>query len=220
MWRVTSGSLHIAALSSKSEASGGLRVRRAVVRIGGIIEVLFGSARPAYTGLSCSPGSDHMTAPQDAIAARRKLTNKLIAGKDARRLAPFFAPDIKVIVGDGSLILGARDVLEAFASQFADPAFVAYVRTTDRIELDAAGDRAAEHGTWVGTSRRRKGRPTPAADLSGDTMRGSAEGPIWRPGACRPVGDRERTVRDAELRGWALGRGRTKHALRRKMTGN
>jgi hypothetical protein len=58
-----------------------------------------------------------------------------------------------VIVGDGSLILGARDVLEAFASQFADPAFVAYVRTTDRIELDAAGDRAAEHGTWVGTMR-------------------------------------------------------------------
>jgi ketosteroid isomerase-like protein len=100
-----------------------------------------------------------MTTPQDAIAARRKLTNKLIAGKDARRLAPFFAPDIKVIVGDGSLILGARDVLEAFASQFADPAFVAYVRTTDRIELDAAGDRAAEHGT-LGRHDART-RPTP-----------------------------------------------------------
>ena len=94
-----------------------------------------------------------MTTPQDAIAARRKLTNKLIAAKDARRLAPFLAPDIKVIVGDGSLILGARDVLEAFASQFADPAFVAYVRTTTLIALDAAGDRAAEHGTWVGTTR-------------------------------------------------------------------
>ncbi len=94
-----------------------------------------------------------MTTPQDAIAARRKLTNKLIAAKDARRLAPFLAPDIKVIVGDGSLILGARDVLEAFASQFADPAFVAYVRTTVGIELDAAGARAAEHGAWVGTTR-------------------------------------------------------------------
>jgi ketosteroid isomerase-like protein len=94
-----------------------------------------------------------MTAPQDAIAARRKLTNRLIAGKDARRLAPFFAPDIKVIVGDGSLILGASGVLEAFASQFADPAFVAYVRTTERIDLDAAGKRAAERGTWVGTTR-------------------------------------------------------------------
>ncbi|CAN5386791.1 DUF4440 domain-containing protein [soil metagenome] len=94
-----------------------------------------------------------MTTPQDAISARRKLTNKLIAAKDASRLAPFLAPDIKVIVGDGSLILGARDVLEAFASQFADPAFVAYVRTTAGIEIDAAGDRAAEQGTWVGTTR-------------------------------------------------------------------
>jgi ketosteroid isomerase-like protein len=94
-----------------------------------------------------------MTTPQDAIAARRKLTNKLIAAKDAGRLAPFLAPDIKVIVGDGALILGARDVLEAFASQFADPAFVAYVRTTVGIALDAAGARAAEHGTWVGTTR-------------------------------------------------------------------
>jgi ketosteroid isomerase-like protein len=94
-----------------------------------------------------------MTTPQDAIAARRKLTNRLIAGKDASRLAPFFSPDIKVIAGDGSLILGARDVLAAFASQFADPDFVAYVRTTQRIELDADGTRAAEHGTWVGTAR-------------------------------------------------------------------
>ncbi len=104
-----------------------------------------------------------MTAPQDAIAARRKLTNRLIAGKEARRLAPFFAPDVKVIVGDGTLILGARDVLDAFASQFADPAFVTYVRTTDRIELDAAGQRAAEYGTWVGTTRG-------AADTSGSYL--------------------------------------------------
>ncbi|EJL31217.1 hypothetical protein PMI01_02881 [Caulobacter sp. AP07] len=104
-----------------------------------------------------------MTTPQDAIAARRKLTNRLIAGKDARRLAPFFSPDIKVIAGDGSLILGARDVLAAFAGQFADPDFVAYVRTPQRIELDADGARAAEHGTWVGTARG-------AADQSGSYL--------------------------------------------------
>lgn len=94
-----------------------------------------------------------MTMPKDAIAARRKLTNRLIAGKEAGRLAPFFSPDVKVIAGDGSLILGARDVLAAFAGQFSDPDFVAYVRTTARIDLDAEGARAAEHGTWVGTWR-------------------------------------------------------------------
>jgi ketosteroid isomerase-like protein len=113
--------------------------------------------RSAYTGLrpvsQMQPERLSMTTPSDAIAARRKLTNRLIAGKDAARLAPFLAGDVKVIAGDGSLILGARDVLAAFAGQFADPDFVAYVRTTQRIDLDAEGARAAEHGTWVGTWR-------------------------------------------------------------------
>ncbi|WP_343698703.1 nuclear transport factor 2 family protein [Caulobacter sp.] len=91
-----------------------------------------------------------MTTPQDAIAARRKLTNKLIAAKDAARLRPFFDPRVTLIAGDGSLVLGAEDVLAAFASQMADKGFVAYVRTTESITVDAVGQRAAEHGRWVG----------------------------------------------------------------------
>jgi hypothetical protein len=92
-----------------------------------------------------------MTTPQDAIAARRKLTNKLIAAKDAARLRPFFDPRVTLIAGDGSLLLGAEDVLAAFANQFADRGFVAYVRTTERIALNADATRAAENGRWVGT---------------------------------------------------------------------
>lgn len=92
-----------------------------------------------------------MTTPQDAIAARRKLTNKLIAAKDVARLRPFFDPRVTLIAGDGSLLLGAEDVLAAFAGQFADKGFVAYVRTTEDITLDAEGARAAERGRWVGT---------------------------------------------------------------------
>ena len=94
-----------------------------------------------------------MTTPQDAIAARRKLTNKLIAAKDAARLRPFFDPRVTLIAGDGSLLLGAEDVLAAFASQFADRGFVAYVRTPEDIALNAEGTRAAERGRWVGTWR-------------------------------------------------------------------
>jgi hypothetical protein len=37
----------------------------------------------------------------------------------------------------------------AFAGQFADPGFGGYVRTPERIEVDAGGDRAAEHGRWT-----------------------------------------------------------------------
>lgn len=91
-----------------------------------------------------------MTTPQDSIAARRKLTNKLIAAKDAARLRPFFDPRMTLIAGDGSLLLGAEDVLAAFASQFADRGFGAYIRTTEQIDLNSEGSRAAERGRWVG----------------------------------------------------------------------
>lgn len=94
-----------------------------------------------------------MSPAETAIRARRKLTNKLIAAHHATRLAPFLDPAVKLIAGDGSLILGAVAVVEAFASQFADPGFVAYVRTTQNVCVDAAGGRAAEQGAWIGNWR-------------------------------------------------------------------
>jgi len=94
-----------------------------------------------------------VTTPQDAILARRRLTNRLIAAKEAARLKPFFVPGVNVIVGDGSLIIGVEAVIAAFAGQFADPDFQAFVRTPEAVELDAAGARAAERGTWVAVSR-------------------------------------------------------------------
>jgi hypothetical protein len=92
-----------------------------------------------------------MTTPADAIAARRKLTNKLIAAKVAARLAPFFDPAITLIAGDGSVLRGAVEVIAAFDAQFRDPDFIAYVRTGQGVEIDSAGLRAAERGRWVGS---------------------------------------------------------------------
>ena len=86
-----------------------------------------------------------MTSPADAIRARRKLTNRLIAAHDAARLRPFLHPEMTVIAGDGSRLTGAAAVLEAFAAQFADPAFVTYERTTGTVELDDSEARAAEN---------------------------------------------------------------------------
>jgi hypothetical protein len=107
-----------------------------------------------------------MTTPEDAIRARRRLTNKLIAAHEALRLKPFFAPDIRLIAGDGALILGADAVVEAFAGQFADPDFVTYVRATEAVEVDAQGLRAAERGRWT-------------ADWKGSEMAGSYLA-VWR----------------------------------------
>ncbi len=104
-----------------------------------------------------------MTTSEDAIRARRRLTNRLIAGKDAARLAPFFDPAVTVIVGDGSLIVGRDQLLAAFAAQFAQPGFIAYLRETDRVTVDASGQRAAEHGRWTGTWR-------DAAPMTGDYL--------------------------------------------------
>lgn len=89
------------------------------------------------------------TSPEDAIRARRRLTNKLIAAHDAQRLRPFFAKDVRLIVGDGALVLGVDEVVSAFAAQFADPSFKTYVRESASVELDADGARAAEHGRWT-----------------------------------------------------------------------
>jgi len=89
-------------------------------------------------------------AAEDAIAARRRLTNKLIAARQAQRLRPFFMADARLITGDGGLILGADAIVEAFAGQFREPGFTPYVRTPERIEPDADGARAAETGRWTG----------------------------------------------------------------------
>jgi hypothetical protein len=97
-----------------------------------------------------------VTTPEDAIRARRRLTNKLIASHEAGRLRPFLDPEVKVIVGDGGLITGADQVIKAFQAQFADPAFITYERTPVEVEFDQAGERAAESGRWVGSWRQRR----------------------------------------------------------------
>lgn len=94
-----------------------------------------------------------MTTPVDAVLARRRLTNKLIAAKEAARLRPFYVSSVKVIVGDGSLITGVDPVIAAFAAQFADPDFITFVRTPDAVELDTVGARVADRGQWVAVSR-------------------------------------------------------------------
>ncbi|HEY9236897.1 MULTISPECIES: nuclear transport factor 2 family protein [Phenylobacterium] len=92
-----------------------------------------------------------MTAPEDAIRARRKLTNKLIAAHDAGRLRPFFDPQANLISGEGGLLMGAGAIIAAFEAQFRDPSFVTYLRTTQNVTLDADGGRAAEVGEWQAT---------------------------------------------------------------------
>ncbi|MFD2265621.1 YybH family protein [Lacibacterium aquatile] len=85
-----------------------------------------------------------------AIKGQRKLSNDLIAAHDAAGLHSFFLEDAKVIAGDGSLITGADAIIEAFGAQFREPSFGKYVRTTQTLQIDQDGMRAAESGRWAG----------------------------------------------------------------------
>lgn len=90
-----------------------------------------------------------MTSPENAIRARRRLTNKLIAAHDSARLKPFLHPQVNLISGDGSILMGAQAVVSAFERQFRDPDFITYVREPDRVQVDGDGMRAAEAGSWT-----------------------------------------------------------------------
>ncbi len=94
-----------------------------------------------------------MTVAEDAIRARRRLTNKFIAAREAQRLRPFFTPDARLIPGGGGLIVGADAIIAAFAEQFRALDFVAYVRTPETVEVDSSGDVAAETGRWTGNGQ-------------------------------------------------------------------
>lgn len=85
------------------------------------------------------------------IRNRRRLTNDLIARHEAPALKPFFDPKVTLIAGDGSVLAGIEALLAAFAGQFAEPGFGAYLRTTDSVTMDQAGSRAAETGHWLGS---------------------------------------------------------------------
>jgi ketosteroid isomerase-like protein len=90
---------------------------------------------------------------EEAIRARRKLTNRLIARHDAESLRPFFTPDVNLIAGDGGLLMGVDAVVSAFAGQFADSDFQTYLRETETVAIDVAGERAAETGRWTASYR-------------------------------------------------------------------
>jgi ketosteroid isomerase-like protein len=91
-----------------------------------------------------------MPAPDVAIRAKRKLTNRLIAAHDAARLRPHLTDDMILIAGNGDMIQGAEAVIAAFADQFSDARFITYLRTTTSVEIAGDGQRAAELGRWTG----------------------------------------------------------------------
>ncbi len=86
------------------------------------------------------------------IRALRTQSNQAIASHDADRTVTFMAPDIVVGVAGGPTLTGRDASHAAFVEQFADRAFVTYVRTIEQV-TPVEPMRATERGRWVGRWR-------------------------------------------------------------------
>ena len=129
-----------------------------------LLNAVFGGPRSWYTAL----GADRIAAYPVRVLREleRKLNREQRSPEDRETRGQLLVAVVLAAGIIGGLILGADAVVEAFASQFADPDFVTYVRTPETVELDELGERAAEHGRWV-------------ADWKGSAMAGSYLA-VWR----------------------------------------
>ncbi len=95
---------------------------------------------------------------QQEIRRLRAEFNRAIAAHDAAGLPKFWREDLHVTTGVGKQLTGSAAVRAAFETIFADPGFVTYTRTPDKIELSASGARAAESGHWRGEWKKPDGK--------------------------------------------------------------
>lgn len=87
---------------------------------------------------------------EQAIRRLRADFNAAIAAHDLPALPKFWRENIHVTTGAGRQLPGIDALRAAFEAIFADPTFIAYTRSPDRVELNASGARAAESGRWLG----------------------------------------------------------------------
>jgi len=87
------------------------------------------------------------------IKELRAANNRAIAAHDMAGFLPAFAEDAAFVWSNGSSLTGKTALQAFFAKDFADPAFVAYVRTPERVSVSETGVRAVEHGTWTAIKR-------------------------------------------------------------------
>lgn len=91
------------------------------------------------------------------IRALRAESNAAVAAHDYPAMRRFFTPDYTIFPGSSGRPFSADDMAKRVAGDFADPNFIAYVRTPQRIVISDHRARAAEMGRWVGSWRKADG---------------------------------------------------------------
>ncbi len=110
------------------------------------------------------------------IKSARDLNNRAIAAHDLNGFLPLFADDAGFVVSNGASV-SKPQLTELFAKDFADPAFVTYVRAPGRVSISDTGLRAVEHGTWTALKREPRGETRYGGDYMAQWSHG-LEG--WR----------------------------------------
>lgn len=87
------------------------------------------------------------------IRALRDQSNAAIAARDLDGVMASVGARTVMVEGGGGVMTGRAAIRAAWKAQFADPSWIAYVRTPDEIRVAQAGDRAAESGDWLGRFR-------------------------------------------------------------------
>lgn len=104
-----------------------------------------------------------MTVPIDPVAAEAEIratrarSNAAIAAHDVAGMRAAFRADAVVLPGSSGLPFGMDGFDARIGAAFADPTFVAWVRTPTKVVIGTGGKRAAETGAWVGTWRKPDG---------------------------------------------------------------
>lgn len=111
------------------------------------------------------PMADSLTDEQ-TIHALRRAYGEAIAARRAGHLVRFLDPDLTIIASTGAVRIGREAVIANHAAnEFRDPAFVAYERIPDTIEIAPDGMAAVERGHWRARFRQDDGSIDGASGL-------------------------------------------------------
>jgi hypothetical protein len=107
--------------------------------------------------VSINPQGDRIaivSTPSDSTAIRnvRALSNDALARRDSATFASSLRPDMRVTTSIGAHHDSREQYVNSMAAQWKDDPSISYVRTPNAVEVHPNGKRAAESGTWVGTS--------------------------------------------------------------------
>ena len=124
-----------------------------------------------------APTPAAFTEDRATILALRAESNAAIAAHDLARFTPMFAEDAVFVWSNGTSAIGRAGLARFFTEDFANPAFVTYVRTPETVAVSDQGVRAVEHGTWTAIKREPRGETRYGGDYAAHWFK-TAEG--WR----------------------------------------